>query len=119
LDEVEVAIASRLEEVESKEPRFIRCALVMIRPCAAWRKTSVNRTAGTAQKRSRRQNLPWNHGRELVDVTNDQQGGLSRTAFPKLCMSSTSTMDASSAGMPKSGREGSPMQLSRHPGTAR
>ena len=30
------------------EPRLIWCALVMIRLWAAWRKTSVKRTTGTA-----------------------------------------------------------------------
>ena len=47
LDEIEVAVALGLGQI-GQHRRLMRCALVMIRLWAAWRKISVSRTTGTA-----------------------------------------------------------------------
>jgi hypothetical protein len=70
-------VIARQRHRGSSGTALIRWAVVMIRLCAAWRKTSVNRTTGTAPDPMRPART-WTHGRELIDIADDTVTSSSR-----------------------------------------
>ena len=63
------------------QPSLMRCAVVMIRLCAAWRKTSVSRTTGTTPLsiRSLKHHARAHRG-QLVHVAHQQQAAVRGSA---------------------------------------
>ena len=75
----------------------MRCALMMIRLSAAWRKISVSRTTGmTPEAMMSASTWPGPDRRQLVDIADKDQRRSSGIALSSACISGTSTIEVSS-----------------------